>query len=257
MQKCNNCGAPLLVGNTFCNKCGSKVVSNISKESQISVDEKASKEPEQRVSEHLNPVITLSPDLRSLSKEASITLADKLLKDYKEYEKVKKEVADLESWVSRPDAASNTNNFNYLLYWRPFAIAAAIVFNVIILGPSLLATTRIQVNIDMASRARLAVILVVGIGVAGLIHTMHKKKTIEALYNEALENGKKKKKEEKKRLELLKNNLIGIENNLSEYNELIPSLLRESSYMSRAKIMIQTGKADNLYDALEMILNSN
>lgn len=253
MPFCNACGAELMTDAAFCNKCGRKVTSDNTKEpaSQNSVEEKTSKKPEQNVSIQAKSAVTLNPELQSLSKEASITLADKLTKDYKAYESAKKEVADLESLVNRPYNSSNTNNFNFLQEYRPYIIAVAVEFNALIIIGLVFSS-----NIGMAKAARIGFFLSLLILIAGIFKVLHTKKVKEALYNEAIENGKKKKQDDLSRLGLLKRKLAELEHNLKEYDELIPTLLRQSSYMSRAKVMIQTGKANNLYEAFENLLKT-
>ncbi len=225
MAFCNKCGAGLTGEDLFCPNCGNKIDTAIFEEDK-------------------------EPELPSMTKEESIALAEKLSAEYGALEKLIQEISEAEAIIKRPlPEAPRHSAFKF--FW-PFIVTGLIIYLVIylIIGVVFLAGGSESVGSALApivAFIALGATLAIGGSVA-----RNKRDTLnnqEALRVHAL---RVKIDEMKKRTSELKTSYSVKKRSLAEYDAIVPASQRTKVRMDNVRRLIESGKADNFYDALKL-----
>ncbi|MBR6488368.1 MAG: hypothetical protein IKT20_05620 [Clostridiales bacterium] len=183
----------------------------------------------------------------AMTKEESIALAEKLSKKYKEYEDIRKEIDDNKQELARPVNLEHKPHAAFKFFW-PFLVAAAasmmfFYFLMLIAGAVVLA-------------GLFALMVLISPIVLLLVGSTRARRLRDELNSREVNEIREKKKRIKDltdRNEELEPKCAEIKKELDEYEELIPMDSRNSARMDKALKLLQTGKAENFSQALEML----
>ena len=227
MPFCSKCGNELKVEDIFCSKCGFK--------SDFNEDADAAAQD-------------TSVDRPAMTKEESIALAEKLSKDYKALERLNRDISDNETILSRPADYQFRPHSAFKFFW-PYLIYAAVAFWVLYF-----------LFVFIASGTSSAGVLIVGmlclcspvvLLIIGGVRAFRLREEANAAESEAIRRRKVDQEDMKKRTDELRLKRTVITKRLSEYNQIVPPNLRTSTRMEKSKVLIQTGKAEDFYDAID------
>ena len=224
MAFCNKCGTELTGDDVFCPKCGNKIDPEIFEE-------------------------TKAHELPSMTREESIALATKLAAEYGALEKLKQEISEAEIIIKRP--LPETPRHSAFKFFWPFIIIGVVVYIVLYVFIAV---------IFLAGGSDVGAAIAPGIAFVGLGATLaigggvarNKRDTLnnqEALRMHYLRG---KIEEMKKRTSELKTSYSVKKKSLAEYNAIVPESQRTKARMENVRRLIDSGKADNFYDALKL-----
>ena len=229
MAFCNKCGIELTDDDVFCPKCGNK----------IEIEKSEVKTPEAETAER-----------PSMTKEESIALATKLAKEYGSLEKLSQEISEAEAIIKRP-LPETPRHAAFKFFW-PFLIIGAIIYIVVylVVGVAFAAGGGYEMSTGVASIAAflaLAATLAIGGGVAK--NRRDEMNNQEAMRMHTLRG---KMDEMKKKTATLKTRYSTQKRELAQYDAIVPVTHRNKQQMERVKILLESGKADNIYDAIKL-----
>ena len=231
MPFCSKCGNELNVEDIFCSKCGFKSDFNEDADAAAAQD--------------------TSVDRPAMTKEESIALAEKLSKDYKALERLNKDISDNETILSRPADYQFRPHSAFKFFW-PYLIYAAIAFWILYF-----------LFIFIASGTSSAGVLIVGmlclcspfiLLIVGGVKAFRSREEANAAESEEIRRRKVDNENLKKRTDELRLKRTVITKRLSDYNQIVPPALRTSTRMEKSRVLIQTGKAEDFYDAIDFQL---
>ncbi len=231
MPFCSKCGNELNVEDIFCSKCGFKSDFNEDADAAAAQD--------------------TSVDRPAMTKEESIALAEKLSKDYKTLERLNKDISDNETILSRPADYQFRPHSAFKFFW-PYLIYAAIAFWILYF-----------LFVFIASGTSSAGVLIVGmlclcspviLLIVGGVKAFRSREEANAAESEEIRRRKVDNENLKKRTDDLRLKRTVITKRLSDYNQIVPPALRTSTRMEKSRILIQTGKAEDFYDAIDFQL---
>ena len=229
MAFCINCGAELTSADVFCPVCGTK---NEITEEVVQDAEPAAPAPE-------------------LSKEESIVLAEKLEGLYKSYERLKKEIEDNKSQISRSDNGPVKQHAAFKFFW-PFLIYAAVSYYFFYFFGSLMSNST-----RSAGPAIFALLLAIAAPIAlliiGGVTSVRKRNALNQAAIEAAQNRRKHLDDLKKETSALDTKRAKKAAELKEYDYLVPASLRNSSSMAKAALILKSDKAQTFSQAIEML----
>ena len=227
MAICLNCGTELTGEDVFCPKCGAKNV--------IATD---------AVSEAT--AVAAAPEM---TKEESIAFAEKAVTLYKNYERLKKEIDDNRSQLSKPGPDGMVKQYSAFRFFWPYLIYAAVALNVFYFFAQL--SSR---SYGMAMFMLLAALVVpVVLLIVGGVSARRKRDASNELAVRAVNDRRRHLDELKKETSMLETKRIKMAAELKEYEAIIPASLRNSSSMSKAIILLKSNKAETIYQAIEML----
>ena len=231
MPFCSKCGIELNAGDVFCSKCGFKVFTGVE-------TEQLSSSADLNTSEKL-----------VLTREESIALADKLSREYKEYERLNQEINDNERTLNRPSDYTFRPHAAFKFFW-PFLIYAVIAFWFFYFLFLFIASG------GSSSAAVIFAVLCLGAPVVlliiGGIRATRLRDEYNAAESESIRTRKKNEHDLKKRTDELRSKRTVVKRRLDQYNNVVPSAFRTSSRMEKVRILIQSGKAEDFYEAMDM-----
>ena len=182
-----------------------------------------------------------------MTKEESIALAEKLSRKYKEYEDLRKEIDDNKHELARPVNLEHKPHAAFKFFW-PFLVAAA--------GSMMFFYFLMMIAGAVALMGLFALLTLISPIVLLLVGSTRARRLRDEL-NSAEIN---KIRERKKRIKDLTDRNIELEpkcaeikKELDEYKELIPIASRSSARMEKVLKLLQTDKAGNFNEALEML----
>ena len=230
MPFCSKCGNELNVEDIFCSKCGFK--SDFNEDADAAAQDTSVNRP-------------------AMTKEESIALAEKLSKDYKTLERLNKDISDNETILSRPADYQFRPHSAFKFFW-PYLIYAAIAFWILYF-----------LFVFIASGTSSAGVLIVGmlclcspviLLIVGGVKAFRSREEANAAESEAIRRRKVDNENLKKRTDDLRLKRTVITKRLSDYNQIVPPALRTSTRMEKSRVLIQTGKAEDFYDAIDFQL---
>ena len=232
MPFCSMCGKELKTEDVFCPFCGSK--SDFGEDAGSGSEQVASIErPE-------------------MSKEESIALADKLSRQYKAFERLNQEIRDNEAIINRPSNYQFRPHAAFKFFW-PFLIYAFIAFWGFYFIFLIVASAR-----NSGAAGLFFALLTLGAPIAliiiGGVRAVRLRETYNRAEMDAIHKRKQNEEELKKRTNELRTKKTVMAKDLNQYSTIVPSALRASTKMERVKSLIQTGKAENFYDAIDFML---
>ncbi|MCR4766946.1 MAG: zinc ribbon domain-containing protein [Saccharofermentans sp.] len=231
MPFCSKCGNELNVEDIFCSKCGFRSDFNEDADAAAAQD--------------------TSVDRPAMTKEESIALAEKLSKDYKALERLNKDISDNETILSRPADYQFRPHSAFKFFW-PYLIYAAIAFWILYF-----------LFVFIASGTSSAGVLIVGmlclcspviLLIVGGVKAFRSREEANAAESEEIRRRKVDNENLKKRTDELRLKRTVITKRLSDYNQIVPPALRTSTRMEKSRVLIQTGKAEDFYDAIDFQL---
>jgi hypothetical protein len=279
MPFCNKCGAQLTDDSRFCWKCGNELDIEIMKEL---AEEPAAPAPAPAPSPApvyaapapaafpVQPYTQTAPvyvapvpaqagdypyteaDIKNMSKEDSLALAEKLNKKFSQYEKTKTQIAELEHTVSKPVDTSYARYSAFRFFW-PCLIIAPVTFTVLVIIGELLVFATYSAG-PLAFCTIIGIIAFAAIMIAGGVSATRKRDSYNFTVSEAAKAKLKRRDEEIKQLNSLKGKLTAQAKELKQYDNILPPGCRKGPCMAKIKILINAGKADNFYDALEQTM---
>lgn len=230
MPFCSKCGNELNVEDIFCSKCGFR--SDFNEDADAAAQDTSVNRP-------------------AMTKEESIALAEKLSKDYKALERLNKDISDNETILSRPADYQFRPHSAFKFFW-PYLIYAAIAFWILYF-----------LFVFIASGTSSAGVLIVGmlclcspviLLIVGGVKAFRSREEANAAESEAIRRRKVDNENLKKRTDELRLKRTVITKRLSDYNQIVPPALRTSTRMEKSRVLIQTGKAEDFYDAIDFQL---
>ena len=231
MPFCSKCGNELNVEDIFCSKCGFR--SDFNEDADVAAAQDT------------------SVDRPAMTKEESIALAEKLSKDYKTLERLNKDISDNETILSRPADYQFRPHSAFKFFW-PYLIYAAIAFWILYF-----------LFVFIASGTSSAGVLIVGmlclcspviLLIVGGVKAFRSREEANAAESEEIRRRKVDNENLKKRTDELRLKRTVITKRLSDYNQIVPPALRTSTRMEKSRVLIQTGKAEDFYDAIDFQL---
>jgi len=215
MPFCSKCGAEILSNELFCANCGAETG-------------------------YSEPVIP------QMTKEESIAFADKLINDYKKLEKITKEIEENEQQMNRPIESYPKQHAAFKYFW-PFLIYAAVSFTVFYFLAGLFSNSSgLAIVLLLLALGSIPAFLIIG-----GVRARRIRDELNAAEISFLNNKKDHLLELKKETSILQTKKRTMQKEIKEYEEMLPASLRSSSQISRAKILIQSGKAEDFADAVE------
>lgn len=215
MPFCSKCGAELLPNDLFCAKCGA----------QNDISE---------------------PVIPQMTKEESLAFADKLIAEYKKLEKLDAEIEENNRQIARPIEAYPKQHAAFKYFW-PFLIYAAVSFSVLYFLAQLFGRSLgLAVILLLLALASIPTFLIIG-----GVRAVRIRNELNAAEVSFLNNKKDHLIELKKENSVLQTKRGKVVRELKEYENMLPPSLRSSAQISKAKIFIQSGKAEDFADAVE------
>ena len=216
MPFCSKCGAEILSDEIFCAKCGA-------------------------------PTGNSEPVIPQMTKEESLAFADKLISEYKKLEKISQEIEDNEHQMNRPIESYPKQHAAFKYFW-PFLIYAAVSFTGFyilagLFGRSSAGLTMVLLLLALASIPFFLIY--------GGIRARRIRDELNAAEMSFLNNKKDHLEDLRKENSILKTKQRTILKDIKEHEAMLPPSLRSSKEISRAKILIQSGKAEDFADAVE------
>ena len=215
MPLCSKCGAEILANELFCAKCGA-------------------------------PTENSEPVIPQMTKEESIAFADKLIAEYKKLEKIDQEIEENDRQMNRPIESYPKQHAAFKYFW-PFLIYAAVSCTVFYF----------LANLFSRSTGLALILLLLSLGsipfflIFGGVRARRIRDELNAAEVSFLNNKKDHLVELRKETSILKTKQRTMLQEIKEYEDMLPPALRSSSQISKAKIFIQSGKAEDFADAVE------
>lgn len=215
MPFCSKCGAELLPNDLFCAKCGA----------QNDISE---------------------PVIPQMTKEESLAFADKLIAEYRKLEKLDAEIEENNRQIARPIEDYPKQHAAFKYFW-PFLIYAAVSFTVLYFFAQLFGRSLgLAVILLLLALASIPTFLIIG-----GVRAVRIRNELNAAEVSFLNNKKDHLIELKKENSVLQTKRGKVVRELKEYENMLPPSLRSSAQISKAKIFIQSGKAEDFADAVE------
>ena len=196
-----------------------------------------------------------------MTKDESIDLAVKLHKDYEEIEKLLNKISENENQIMRL-AGTYPKHYSAFSYFMPYLLASLITLLLSLIPAGFVISIAIFLDKsnrnDTYSYMPYAVALTIA-AIFALIHLIggfvarNKSRYMNNLEQERFRGEQRKRERLLYENEDLKVLLYKQESNLNEFNEIVPTELRNSGKMNAVKRLLLSGKADNFNDAVTLL----
>ena len=216
MPFCSKCGAELLPNDLFCAKCGA----------QNDISE---------------------PVIPQMTKEESLAFADKLIAEYRKLEKLDAEIEENNRQIARPIEDYPKQHAAFKYFW-PFLIYAAVSFTGFYILAGLFGRSSVGLTMVLLLLALASIPFFL---IYGGIRARRIRDELNAAEISFLNNKKDHLIELKKENSVLQTKRGKLVRELKEYENMLPPSMRSSAQISKAKIFIQSGKAEDFADAVE------
>ena len=240
MAYCRKCGVQLKEDDAFCFMCGQPIDKLANAEAEEAL---ANAELENESGSVSAPV--------PMSKEESIALAEKLRDEYSAIERLQKEVNENETTLKRPLVFSGRRYSAFRFFWPFFIYAYLALIIVYLIGGSIGAANDDPGGILFS--LFLAFAAAIGLLIFGGVKARNKRDRLNEELGEEEARARRKQKELESHTAELKIKLNNRKRGISEYQNLIPIRFRTKHYMERAIVLLQTDRAANLSEALELL----
>lgn len=228
MPFCDKCGISLTSDDLFCPKCGNKI--NI---------KPVAEEPAAAVS------------VPRISKEESIDLANKLIPSYDALEQLKAEIQEKEAVFTAPlPTAPRHSAFKFFWPFIIVAFAAYVIATLIFFALNVFSETREAATYIGGFVGLVAAAAILAGGGAYAKSKRDKLNNIEAAKVYTL---RQKNEVLKKETSELKTRCSALKKSISKDEAAIPVRHRNKASMEKALALVQSGRAENLYDALDIL----
>ena len=216
---CKKCGNELRSGALFCTKCGCKIVD--------------------------------LPCIPDLSLEESISLAEKLKTKYTEIKELESEIAACEERLSQPVPRHSVSDFSGRCFSK-FLLASGIAGTISIY---LFFYTWLDDDFPWPVLRNFILFGVpVAIFISGIVCAIKEGRKTEKAQCEFILEQEKKRSELKKECHELRTRLNERRTDLEDSDYYIPEKLKNVHSMGKIKLLLQTGKAANLKDAVQILI---
>ena len=216
---CKKCGNELRSGALFCTKCGCKIVD--------------------------------LPCIPDLSLEESISLAEKLKTKYTEIKELESEIAACEERLSQPVPRHSVSDFSGRCFSK-FLLASGIAGTISIY---LFFYTWLDDDFPWPVLRNFILFGVpVAIFISGIVCAIKEGRKTEKAQCEFILEQEKKRSELKKECHELRTRLNERRTDLEDSDYYIPEKLKDVHSMGKIKLLLQTGKAANLKDAVQILI---
>ena len=219
MTICRKCGSELKSGALFCTKCGCKIVD--------------------------------LPCIPDLSLEESISLAEKLKTKYTEIKDLESEIAACEEKLSRPVPRHRVSDFSGRCFSK-FLLASGIAGTISIY---LFLYTWLDDDFPWPVLRNIILFGVpVAIFISGIVCAIKEGRKAEKAQCEFILEQEKKRSELKKECNELRARLNERRTDLEDSDYYIPEKLKDVHSMGKIKLLLLSGKAANLKDAVQILI---
>ena len=184
--------------------------------------------------------------LPRMSKEESIKYVEKLSHEYRSLEKLKTQISDNERILSKPFDASYPQHAAFKFFW-PFFIYAVLAYI------AMLVITAIFVSKETgALMIILCYAVPIGVLIGGGVHACRKRDILNAEESELARSRRDRHDLLRKETAEMKSKLSILEERLKKIDTAVPSELKNSACMDKAKTLLERGKADNIEEAFKL-----
>lgn len=187
-------------------------------------------------------------DKTNMSLEESIKLLTDLQKKYGEYEKAVREIENNKETMSKPVEPEKRKVSAIKFFWPSFIIAPITFVVLYLVAPSLAGygtNARYAFFYRLPYIAALAVFVIFAIRTIKNVHDLN---SISKMSGNV--DGSRKADLAKENFDL-EHKMELLKSNLSKYDDLLPEDMRSSAALMKLKLMLQSGKATDLNDAIE------
>lgn len=186
----------------------------------------------------------------ALDTRSDAALAEGLAEKYDSLEKIKGEIKDNVFALKNMPVFDTPQKYSTFRFFWPFLIIALVVCLAVTFFTSLITSTSNNGYLvaKIIGYATIPVILLIGLFIAKALKKSAneeieaKERTQSRKYNDLI-----------KKIDELKARQNTLEEQLSDYNNLIPMSLRNRTQMLRVKTILETGRAETLEEAIELI----
>ena len=227
MALCVNCGSELTGDDVFCPKCGTR-------------NEIANDVVSEAAAEYAVPEMT---------KEESIAFAEKASTLYKNYERIKKEIEENKSQLSRPGPDGEVKYYSAFRFFWPYLIYAAVALNVLYFFAQLSVRATGLALLLLAAALIVPVVLLI----VGGVNARRMRDSSNALAVRAVNDRKRHLEELKKETSVLETKRVKMAAELKEFEALIPLSHRNSTSMSKVSLLLKSNKAETFTQAVDML----
>ena len=195
------------------------------------------------------PAVPGAPAVPKLTKEESIALVTKLSQEYRNLERLRKQISDNEATISKPVDYSYARRSAFRYFW-PFFIYAflamwGMVFLALILGGK--DSGLIWAILEIAVPA--------GLLIGGGIYARNKRDEENDAASEMARDRMRRVDDLKKETAELKSKLTLLQRRVDGMDEMIPAGFKNSGRMDKIRLLIESGKAKDLEDALALCIS--
>lgn len=185
-----------------------------------------------------------------MTREESIALAEQLSSDYGELENIRKEINDNKETISKPLPTAK-HHAAFKFFW-PYLVGAVVTVNVLyfigfFISMSAGTDTALAV-FSFIALAAMIVILIVGGNTAKA-----KRDALNYRVDSDVQMQRKRHRELQEKTETLETVYSVKKSKLEKFDDLVPVQYRNSRHMDRVKTLIQTGKAEELSEAVALL----
>jgi len=218
MRYCSVCGKELRDDDVFCTKCGHSL-------------------------EEDNPA-------SFMTKEESITLADKLIDGYRVIERLQNEITSDEAIINRPVPPIKLYSA-FRFFWK-FLIIADIAFSIIY------AIGKVMYEYEPVSGLLVMLFsfaVLAGLLIGGGVYSTRKRDSLNAGVYQEDQMKRRNIAELRNKVALLKQQQKNKKEELDRYNDIVPKSFRNAARIGTIKTLLINGKAENFTEAVKIINN--
>lgn len=235
MGFCIKCGRKLQDDDLFCPKCGTPNENAV--ESGPAVESASAAVP------------AAEPVTAPADKEASIALADKLFKEYKDFERLNKEIGDVKIRLSTPVENTPRLYSAFRFFW-PFLIYSAIAFTLLSTVARIIVYSSVEAGIFFLILSLLSIPILL---ITGGVRAVRLRDELNTGVYSDLSRRREQQKTDKQNSEALFRKRDRAMESLRKYDSIVPRDLRNSSSMNKIKALLQSNKVENFAEAIELI----
>ena len=187
-----------------------------------------------------------APAVPKMTKEESIALVTKLSQEYRNLERLRKQISDNEATISKPVDYSYARRSAFRFFWPFFIYAFLAMWGMILL-------TAIFGSGDSAIVWAILVYAVpIGLLIGGGVYARKRRDEENDAASEMARDRMSRVDELKKQNSELRSKLSAYQMRVGNMDDCIPPALKNSARMDRIKVLLESGKAKNLEEAFAL-----